>query len=54
VIPVFKTGKEMRIRLNQVRVDVFSLKSSSGEFGYSARSLAKDVLAPTGREIGVN
>jgi hypothetical protein len=36
------------------KVDVFSLKSSSGEFGYSARSLAKDVLAPSAREIGVN
>lgn len=35
-------------------VDVFSLKSSSGEFGYSARSLAKDVLAPCAREIGAN
>jgi hypothetical protein len=37
-----------------IKVDVFSLKSSSGEFGYSARSLAKDVLARTAREIGVN
>ncbi|WP_456622179.1 MULTISPECIES: restriction endonuclease, SacI family [unclassified Bradyrhizobium] len=36
------------------KVDVFSLKASSGEFGYSARSLAKEVLAPMAREIGVN
>ena len=36
------------------RVDVFSLKASTGDRGYSARSLCKDVLAPNARELDIN
>lgn len=47
-------GTAILARCVSPHVDVFALKASVGDRGYSARSLCKDVLAPNARELDIN
>ncbi|KAB2912693.1 MAG: restriction endonuclease, SacI family [Hyphomicrobiaceae bacterium] len=47
-------GTAILAKCTNPAVDVFALKASVGDRGYSARSLAKDVLAPNARELDIN
>jgi hypothetical protein len=47
-------GTAILAKAVEPRVDVFALKSRSGPAGYSARSLAKDVLAANAPELDIN
>jgi hypothetical protein len=47
-------GTAILAKAVNVTIDVFALKASAGEHGYSARSLCKDVLAPNARELDIN